>query len=180
MHTNTHFPHFLFLSHTKHLDLAVHPSSRGLLRGRCKSKKLDFTHAAIKNNLEYLRLSGENPHISCWTQPSRQRHRAEKIKHAIYSASSSSLKVLRCRFFAPCRAAPASPLSPERFAERDKHLGFLCGCVFSKKPAAGNFKLIPSTGFSPDNYVSSAANCYKRTMFSAFIMGLNCRAKINK
>lgn len=67
----THTYAFPFLScaplqHTKHLKLAVNsppPFSWGNsppLR-TAQVKKLNFTHRAIKNNLEYLKLSGENP-----------------------------------------------------------------------------------------------------------------------
>lgn len=62
--------------------------------------------------------------------------------------------------FAPRRAAPALPFSPERFAERDKHPEFLGGCVFSKT-TPGYLNLKPCAAFSPDDYAASPTEAVK-------------------
>lgn len=109
-----------------------------------------------------------------------ERNRADILRSAAdrWNAPSTLCKLLfetslRCisemEVFAPCRAAPAS-FSLESFAERDKHLEFLCGCVFSKIHPR-QLKINTLHCISPDNYVSSPMNVING---GAILKGLNC------
>ena len=128
--------------HSKHLKLVVNSSfscGNSLPLRTAGVKKLNFTHRAIKNNLENLELSGSNSHKLLNTTEQICEWSRE-IKHGIYSYESS-LKLLysvplRWSFFTPCRAAPASPLPGEICRARQTPWLSLRLCVLQNSPEA--------------------------------------------